>query len=122
MDADAIGAAAAMEAIKQTAASSKAPAGGFLAGKGSGSSSSKPGRAGEESDEETAARGASGGGLQDKLVRGVIVSWCRGRADGTTDVACDVSGGQVVRQEERGIEWYQWERVPGQGTRWVPRL
>lgn len=119
MDADAIGAAAAMEAIKQTAAGSKGPAGGFL-GRAGGSSSPKPGKAakGEDSDDETAARGGSSGGMQDKLVRDVIVSWCPGCADRNTDIPCDVSGGQVVRQEEHRIEW--WERVPGQGTRCVP--
>jgi hypothetical protein len=78
MDADAIGAAAAMEAFKQTANSSKAPAGAFQAGKASGGSSSKPGRAAEEGEEEAgeaaAARGGASGGLQDKLVGGVVMS------------------------------------------------
>lgn len=74
MDADAIGAAAAMEAFKQTASSSKAPAGGFLAGKASGGPSSQPGRAAEEEEEETASRAGASGGMQDKLVRGVVMS------------------------------------------------
>ena len=71
MDTDAIGAAAAMEAIKQTAAaaqSSNAPAGALQAG--------KAGRAAQEEEEETtAARASAGGsgGLQDKLVG--AVSW-----------------------------------------------
>ncbi|KAH0832849.1 hypothetical protein J3R83DRAFT_11776 [Lanmaoa asiatica] len=51
MDADTIGAAAAMEAFKQTAASN-APAGSFRAGKASGDSSSRPGRAAREEEEE----------------------------------------------------------------------
>lgn len=70
MDADAIGAAAAMEALKQTAA--KAPAGGFKAG------GAKPGRAEEEEEEEetTTARAGGSGGLQDKLVGGAPLGWC----------------------------------------------
>lgn len=78
MDADAIGAAAAMEAFKQTGAktgSSKAPAGGFLAGKASGDPSSKPRREEEEEEEEPATRAGGSGGMQDKLVRGVIMNW-----------------------------------------------
>jgi hypothetical protein len=70
MDSDAIGAAAAMEAFKQTAAASKAPAGGFQAGKASGGPSSKPGRTApaEEEEETTAERAGPAGGLQDKLM------------------------------------------------------
>lgn len=80
MDANTIGAAAAMEAFKQTAAtggSSNAPAGGFTAGKASGGSSSKPGRPArdeEDAEDEAAERaGSSGsGGMQDKLVGGDV--------------------------------------------------
>lgn len=81
MDADTIGAAAAMEAFKQTAAaakSSNAPTGAFQAGKASGGSLSKPGRVARKEEEEeedtTAARAGASGGLQDKLVRAVRVS------------------------------------------------
>lgn len=83
MDADTIGAAAAMEAFKQTAAaagSSNAPAGAFQVGKASGGPSSKLGRAAREEEEEedgpTAARAGASGGMQDKLVRAVRVRWC----------------------------------------------
>jgi hypothetical protein len=119
MDSDAIGAAAAMEAFKQTAAASKAPAGGFQAGKASGGPSSKPGRTApaEEEEETTAERAGPAGGLQDKLVRGVNVNRSLEIADGDADVACHVSSGQVVRQEERRIKCC--EQAAGQGTRCV---
>ena len=67
MDADAIGSAAAMEAIKQTAGaakSSNAPAGGFTTG---GASKVAQVDADEE-EETTAARAGGSGGMQDKLV------------------------------------------------------
>ena len=98
MDADAIGAAAAMEAFKQTA--SKAPAGGFQASKASGGPSSKPGKVAQEEEEEeeeeetAAARGGSGGGMQDKLVRSA--RWSVAMADRDADGTCHVSCGQVV--------------------------
>jgi len=60
-----------MEAFKQTGGktgSSKAPAGGFQAGKASGGYSSKPGREEEEEEEETATRAGGSGGMQDKLM------------------------------------------------------
>lgn len=97
MDADTIGAAAAMEAFKQAAAtnkSSNAPAGGFSGGKASGGSpSSRPGQAAED-DDTAASRGVGSGGLQDKLVR--VVKARLTEADGDVDGARHVSRGEAV--------------------------
>jgi len=70
MNADAIGAAAAMEAFKQTAGAANKPSGGFMGGKPSGGPSSKPGPgAGQEVEEEEDGPADAGGrGLQDKLM------------------------------------------------------
>ncbi|KAF8836808.1 hypothetical protein BDN67DRAFT_973710 [Paxillus ammoniavirescens] len=94
MDNDTIGAAAALEAFKQTAAqhqsqgppgaaagrqgrprpddstSSNAPAGSFQSDRPAGGQSAKPTPANddEEEEEEPASRAAGGGGMQDKIM------------------------------------------------------
>lgn len=135
MDSDSIGAAAALEAFKQTAAqhqsqgppggaagrqgrprpddstSSNAPAGGFRPDRPSGGQSGRPTPANDDDDdedeEEPASRAAGGGGMQDKIVSGAIRSKVVPRSD------------DPHRNQDGSCDVPSWKAVRQEGCQWV---